>query len=157
MTEQAVIHATFTIERTYEASPGQVFAAYADPVARRRWLIEGEGFTVESYEPGFGVGEFERSSFRFKGGPIIRNDTVYLDILPEQRLIFAYSMTLEDTPMSSSMVTVLFEPKGSGTRLILTEQGAYMKGFDDVSGREHGMGALLEALGRELKRQAGSA
>jgi uncharacterized protein YndB with AHSA1/START domain len=150
----AVTHASFTIERTYPASPPKVFAAFSDPEAKRRWYVDGEGFTTESYEPGFGTGAFERSSFRFKGGPLIRNDTVYLDVQQDERLIFAYSMSLEGQPMSSSLMTILFEPSGTGTRLVLTEQGAYLKGFDDVKGRENGSRGLLEALARELERQA---
>jgi uncharacterized protein YndB with AHSA1/START domain len=155
MTKQpAVTHGSFTIERSYDAPPAKVFAAFKDPAAKRRWYVEGEGFSVESYEPSFGVGTFERSSFRFKGGPLISNDTVYLDIVEGQRLITAYSMALDGKPMSSSLVTILFEPKGSGTQITLTEQGAYMEGFDDVAGREHGMRELLEALAREVDGRA---
>jgi len=46
------------------------------------------------------------------------------------------------------------EPAGSGTRLVFTEQGAYLDGYDDVAGREHGTRELLESLDKELKRQA---
>lgn len=158
MTEQkAVTHASFTIERIYGAPPATVFAAVRDPAAKRRWLVEGEGFTVESYEPGFGIGAFERSSFRFQGGSLVRNDTVYMDVAPDQRIVFVYSMTLEDKPMSTSLVTMLFQPQGDGTRLILTEQGAYLAGFDDVPGRERGTRELLEALDRELEWWTASA
>jgi uncharacterized protein YndB with AHSA1/START domain len=152
--QQAVTHASFTVERTYRAAPAKVFAAFCDPAAKRRWLVEGEGFTVESYEPGFGVGAFERSSFRFQAGPLVRNDTVYMDVLQDRRIVFAYSMTLEDKPMSTSLATVLFEPQGAGTRMIFTEQGAYLAGFDDVAGRENGTRELLEALDRELEQRA---
>ena len=31
MTERSVTHATFVIERTYDATPARVFAAWADP------------------------------------------------------------------------------------------------------------------------------
>jgi uncharacterized protein YndB with AHSA1/START domain len=152
VTQDAVTHDAFSIERRYRHAPAKVFAAFSDPDARRRWLIEGEGFTVESYEPGFGAGAFERSSFRFKGGPLIRNDTVFLDVVPERRVIFAYAMTLEEDPMSSSLVTVLFVPDGDGTRLSLTEQGAYIGRYADVGGREAGMRELLDALAGELDR-----
>jgi hypothetical protein len=47
-----------------------------------------------------------------------------------------------------------FEPAGSGTRLIFTEQGAFLDGYDDAGKRESGTGGLLDALARELKRQA---
>ncbi len=37
MSERSV-HATFVLERTYEASPAQVFAAWATPAAKARWF-----------------------------------------------------------------------------------------------------------------------
>jgi uncharacterized protein YndB with AHSA1/START domain len=149
-----VTHASFTIERNYHTPVAKTFAAFRDPAAKRRWLIEGEGFSIESYEAGFGAGAFERSSFRFRGGPLIRNDTVYMDVKTDERIVFAYSMSLDGQPMSTSLVTVEFAPQGNGTRLVLTEQGAYLEGFADIAGREHGMRELLAALDRELQRQA---
>jgi len=109
-----VTHASFTIERRYLHSRARLFDALADAEARRRWLIEGEGFTTESYVPGFGVGAVESSSFRYQGGPLITNDTVWQDVVPGERAIFAYRMTIDGAPMSSSLVTVLFEADGEG-------------------------------------------
>lgn len=145
-----ITHAAFTIERRYRHPRAKVFKAFSDAEARRRWYIEGEGFTIESYVPGFGVGEAESSSFRYRGGPLITNDTVWQDIVPNERAIFAYRMTIDGAPMSSSLVTILFEPDGEGARLVLTEQGAYVGEHADVAGRERGMAELLDALDREL-------
>jgi uncharacterized protein YndB with AHSA1/START domain len=39
MTNRSVTHATFVIERTYEATPARVFAAWADPKAKARWFV----------------------------------------------------------------------------------------------------------------------
>lgn len=150
-------HASFTIERRYAQPPATVFAAIADAGARRRWLVEGEGFTVEYFRPDFAVGGFDRSGFRYQSGPLITNDTVYLDILEGRRIMFAYAMTLDGVPMSSSLVSVTLKAEGAGTTLTLTEQGAYLPGFDDVAGREHGTRELMEALGREIDRQAATA
>ena len=38
MTERSVTHATFVIDRTYDASPARVFGAFADPAAKKRWF-----------------------------------------------------------------------------------------------------------------------
>ncbi|RUU02407.1 polyketide cyclase, partial [Mesorhizobium sp. USDA-HM6] len=40
--------------------------------------------------------------------------------------------------------------EGQGTRLILTEQGAFFDGHDTSATREHGTGELLDALGAAL-------
>jgi uncharacterized protein YndB with AHSA1/START domain len=96
MTERSVAHATFTIERTYDAPPARVFKAFADPAIKRRWFAEGEGWQVEEFKVDFRVGGAETSRFRFRGGELVRNDTVYQDIVPDRRIIIAYTMTVGD-------------------------------------------------------------
>jgi uncharacterized protein YndB with AHSA1/START domain len=151
MTERSVTHATFTLERSYDASPAKVYKAFADPAIKRRWFVEGEGWEVEEFTGEFKVGGFERSRFRFKGGAPVRNETSYHDIVPNERIIFAYSMTIGDNRISSSLATLQFKPSGTGTQLIFTEQGAFLDGLDSAAPREGGWKELLDALGRALK------
>jgi uncharacterized protein YndB with AHSA1/START domain len=40
---RSVVHATFCIERTYPASPAQVFKALTDPAAKAKWFTGGNG------------------------------------------------------------------------------------------------------------------
>jgi hypothetical protein len=51
------------------------------------------------------------------------------------------------------VATVELGPEGAGTRLVLTEQGAYFDGLDDTGERERGTAELLDALGAELRRE----
>ena len=37
-TPPSVLHSTYTIERTYAATPERVFAALSDPAKKRRWF-----------------------------------------------------------------------------------------------------------------------
>jgi uncharacterized protein YndB with AHSA1/START domain len=67
MSQRSVTHATFTIERTYDAPPRRVFKAFADPAIKRRWFAEGEGWEIEEFMVVFRVGGTERSRFRFQG------------------------------------------------------------------------------------------
>ena len=151
MTERSVTHSTFTLERTYDAPPARVFNAFADPAIKRRWFVDGEGWEVEEFTGEFKVGGLERSRFRFRGGEPIRNDTTYHDIVPNERVIFAYSMTIGDKRISSSLATLQFKPSGKGTRLVFTEQGAFLDGLDSAGPREGGWKELLDALGRALQ------
>ena len=151
MTERSVTHATFSIERTYDAAPTKVFNAFADPKIKRRWYVEGEGWEVEQFDIDFKVGGFERSRFRFRGGAPIRNETVYHDIVPNERIIFAYAMTIGENRISASLATVELKPAGKGTQLTLTEQGAFLDGYDNVAQREGGWKGLLEALTRAVQ------
>lgn len=151
MAERSVTHATFALERTYDAPPAKVFQAFADPAIKRRWFAEGEGWAVEEFTVDFKVGGFERGRFRFKGGEPIRNDTTFHDIVPNARIIFAYTMTIGENRISASLATCEFKPSGAGTQFVLTEQGAFLDGFDTVGQREGGWNGLLDALGRALK------
>lgn len=153
MTERSVTHATFTLERVYDAKPARVFKAFSDPVAKRRWFVEGEGWEIESFETDFRIGGFERSQFRFRGGVPVRNDSIYHDIVPDQRIIIAYTMTIGENRISSSLATTEFRAEGKGTCVVFTEQGAFLDGHDNVAAREGGWKELLDALGRELNRQ----
>jgi len=146
-----VIHNTFTIDRTYPTSTERVFQAFSDVTKKRRWFVEGEGFTIESYSLDFQVGGFERSRFRFGDGPPMTNDCVYLDIAPNERIVFAYSMTIGGAPMSSSLGTIELRSVAAGTLLRLTEQTAYVDGNDGSASRREGTAELLEALAKELQ------
>jgi len=151
--QNAVVHATFTVERTYPVSPARVFAAFSDPVSKRRWFVEGEGWEIDEFTLDFRVGGSETSRFCFRGGPPMGNHTVYLDIVPERRIVFAYTMTAADVRISVSLATVEIVPVASGARLSYTEQGAFFDGADKPALREAGCRELLEQLCEELQTQ----
>ena len=157
MTERSVTHATFVIERTYDASPARVFAAWATPEAKALWFAGPDEWVKSSHELDFRVGGCECVSGGPPGGPVHSFDARYQDIVPNERIISSYDMHLDDKRISVSLATVEFKPVGAGTRLIYTEQGAFLDGYDDPAGREHGTGALLDKLGEALKRESARA
>lgn len=152
--DNPVVHSTFSIERTYPAAPARVFAAFANQGTKRRWFVEGEGWEVDEFTMDFRVGGQERSRYRFQGGPQAGNDTVYLDIVPDRRIVIAYTMLVGDRRISVSLATIEIAPEGTGARLVYTEQGAYFEGTDDPAGREIGCRELLEKLDEELRTHA---
>jgi uncharacterized protein YndB with AHSA1/START domain len=151
-----VLHDTFVIEKEYAATPEKVFAAFSDPVKKRRWFAEGEGFVVESYELDFQVGGLENSRFRFQGGqsPVegmsCRNQTFFHVIVPDRRIVFSYTMAFGDNPFSASLTTVEIYPSRKGSKLVFTEQGAYFENSDGPRIREQGWSKLLESLRKEI-------
>ncbi len=156
MEERSVTHSTFIIERSYPTTPERVFAAFADPAKKRRWFAEGEGSEVVEFEMDFRVGGKERARFRLKDGAPIKgvftNDTSYQDIIPNRRVVIAYTMALGDKRFSASLATFEFLPTEKGTDLIFTEQGAFFEGADGPQIREAGWRQLLEQLAKELTR-----
>jgi uncharacterized protein YndB with AHSA1/START domain len=156
MNERSVVHSTFVIERSYPAAPERVFAAFADPVRKRRWFAEGEGFIVDLFEMDFRVGGSERARFRFKkGAPLpegtpVHNDSWYLDIVPGRRIVLCYAMTVGGRRISSSQATFELLPAEKGTKLVFTEQAAFFEGADGAQIREGGWRQLLEQLAKDL-------
>jgi uncharacterized protein YndB with AHSA1/START domain len=149
--ERSVTHATIVVERTYDASPARVFAAWADPAVKVRWFAGPDDWESGDYELDFQVGGRERNSGRPPGGPVHSYDAIYREIVPDQRIIFTYDLYLDETRISVSLATVELKPEAASTRLIYTEQGAYLDGHDVPDLREQGMGTLLDALGAELR------
>jgi uncharacterized protein YndB with AHSA1/START domain len=154
MAERRVVHETIVIERTYDCPANRVFAAWRDPATKRRWFAEGEGWRVEEYELDFRVGGREHGRFRRGSGTETRNETVYLDVVPDRRIVMAYTMAIDGAIISASLGTVEFVAVGTGTRLIYTEQGAFFEGEDGPSSRTQGWRGLLESLATTLGRKA---
>jgi uncharacterized protein YndB with AHSA1/START domain len=152
MGEQSVAHATFVIERHYAVAPGRVFAAWAQPQAKARWFVGPASWKLLDRELDFRVGGRERLRGTHEGGRLSVFDAHYLDIVADRRIIYSYDMHLNEVRISVSLATVEFTPAGAATRLVFAEQAAFLDGFDDGGGREHGTGALLDQLGADLKR-----
>jgi uncharacterized protein YndB with AHSA1/START domain len=157
MTERSVTHATFTIERNYDAPPKRVFNAFADPAIKTEWFAGPPEWDNQPGEFDFRVGGRETNSGGPKGGPVSSFEARYYDIVPDERIIFAYDMLADEKRISVSLTTIELEPAGTGTRLTFTEQGAFLEGYDDPSERERGTRELLDALGRALEREPAGA
>lgn len=155
---QEPVQGSFTITREYKNSPEIVFHAFSDPISRRRWFVEGEGFIVDSHKLDFRVNGSETSAFRVSTPEFqseeIRNNTVFLDIVPDQRIVSAYSMSNLGVPFSASLQTITFEPVPGGTRLTLVEQVTFLEGADGLEMRRQGTEQLLESLAKELQTSA---
>jgi uncharacterized protein YndB with AHSA1/START domain len=102
----------------------------------------------------FRVGGRERNSGGPKGGPVHSFNGVYQDIVPDERIVYTYDMHLDDERISVSLTTIELKPEAGGTRLIFTEQGVFLDGYDDAAGREQGTRWLVGKLEESLRSPA---
>jgi len=154
MPDPAVIHNTFVIERSYPQALEIVFNAFSDPSKKRRWYA-GDNRTAEEFESDFRPQGVERFSYRMGQdtpfpGVLITNEGVHCDIIPNERIVIASTMTLGGRRISASLFTMEFVPAEQGTNLIFTHQGAFFEGSGGPEMREGGWRYLLEQLAKSL-------
>jgi uncharacterized protein YndB with AHSA1/START domain len=153
MTERSTVKATFTLERRYRASPARVFRAFAEEEAKKRWFGGPDGWQQLEKAFDFRVDGVEVLVGRHPNGVVSAFHCTYHDIVPDERIVYAYRMAIDGVPMSSSLATVEIRPDGEGTHLTVTEYGVYFDGFGTSgnAGRELGTGWLLDKLGASLE------
>ena len=155
-TQRTVRHGTFTIERDLPHPPARVFAAWADPKAKAAWFAAPRSACTEVIrEQDFKAGGKERLKGQWNTGMTSDFHCVYQDIVPDRRIVYSYNMYVNEQKISVSLATIEFEPATvggkPGTRLILTEQGAYLDGgIDGHQSREQGTLGLIAALEKAL-------
>jgi len=152
VTDRSAVHSTFVLERTYDASPARVFAAFEDPEAKNRWFVNGDGWGTDNYQADFRVGGYEI----YRGtheGLSVSMESRYYDIVANERIVFAYDMLFGDDRISVSLTTIELIPDGTGTRLVFTEHDTFLDGHEAPGPREEGTRQLLESLATELARQ----
>lgn len=149
MINRNVTHATFTLERTYQAAPSAVFAAFADFETKMKWFGGGAPGIKASMDFRVGGREHSEGEVEVHGTRHhSRFDAIYFDIVENQRIIYAYDMDVNGDHVSASLTTIELAGTPEGTHLKLTEQGAYLDGYDDAGVREEGTKGLLEALAK---------
>jgi uncharacterized protein YndB with AHSA1/START domain len=146
--ERTVVHDSFTLERTYPHAPETVFAAWAIPDRKEAWFGQGPDFveTVEGYELDFRVGGRERYHGLLESGRTFGFDATFRDIVDGRRIVCAYDVLIAGRVISVTLLTVEFEPAGTGTHLVLTEQCAFLDGLDSLEDRLPGVEDMLLKL-----------
>jgi uncharacterized protein YndB with AHSA1/START domain len=159
MSTSKIVHDTFVIERSYPQPPARVFAAFADDELKRRWFfIDRELAVTEAYENDFRVGGKETIRFRFTdrspggstAGTVMGNESIYMDIVDDERIVYAYSMLVGDARLSTSLTTIQLLPEGHGTRLVFTEQAVYYDRSDALQHRKQGVEYMLGKIGEAI-------
>jgi uncharacterized protein YndB with AHSA1/START domain/DNA-binding transcriptional ArsR family regulator len=147
MTDRSVLVSSFAVERKYPVGPDQVFAAWADPRTKARWFA---GANAEQHELDFRPGGVEVTRGSNAEGKPLTFESRYHDIVPGERIVYSSALSVEQNPVTISVTTVQFQPAGTGTVLVLTEQDTYLDGHEQPEWRQSGTNGWLTALGEEL-------
>jgi uncharacterized protein YndB with AHSA1/START domain len=154
MTKRSTVHDTFVIDRTFAFEREFVYAAWTSAEAKSQWFVGPSGWESQHREMEFRVGGRERVKGRRPDGKVSSFDARYYEIVPNERIVYAYEMHIDDVRISISLATIEFKKRKEGTGLIITEQGVFLDDFDDAPGREHGTRVLIDQLERAVARQA---
>jgi uncharacterized protein YndB with AHSA1/START domain len=148
--QRSAVHDTFVLDRHYPAAPARVFKAFADPEAKAKWF-GGPADKTESQSFDFREGGRETTVSVFDDGTQFGYYATYTDIVPGERIVYTYEMTMNGRRISVSVATVeVRAASDGGTDLVLTEQGVYLDGLDNQAQRRQGTEDLLDNLGRSL-------
>lgn len=144
-------HGSFTIERNLDFPLSMVFNAWADPKAKARWFATPVECTDIVREQNFRIGGRDRFKATWPGGRITDFSAQYWDIVPDARIVYVYEMHMDGKKISVSLATIEFKPQGKGTKMIVTEQGAFLDGYDDAGSRERGTIGLMDQFEASLR------
>ena len=145
----SVVHDSFAIERNYLFPPDRVFAAWASLETKSQWFGDDEVEKIGEHSLEFRPGGREHLS-GVAGGMEFDFDAIYHDIVQDSRIVWSYEMHLNGTRISVSVGTVELTGVPGGTKLVMTEQGAFLDGLDNNEARRGGTEELLNNLGKYL-------
>ena len=144
-----VTHSTFTLERRYPAPVEQVFEAWGNPEARKRWMAQGAEHSQD-----FTVGGLETvKGFDPQGRPLTY-EARYAEIATNERILTTSTLHTGDRLSTLSVTSVEFREEDAGTLLVLTEHGIYLPDQEQPAWREHGTAEQLDALAAEFTTTA---
>jgi uncharacterized protein YndB with AHSA1/START domain len=148
---RSIKHGSFVIERYYNYDTAALYRAWTDPSAKARWFNgPADKWTEVLREMDVRVGGRERAVGKFADGSESRFEALYFDVVPDRRLVYTYDMYWQGKKISVSLASVEFVLQGKdgsrGTKLIVTEQHAFLDGYEDAGNRERGTQGLMDNL-----------
>src|SRR3954447_20515343 len=114
MTERNAQHGSFTIERKFDAPAALVYSAFATENGKQAWFSgPNEQWTLEDRSLACRVGGRETLTGKWKSGMITSFDAQYHDIVPDERILYSYTMHVNGNKISVSLATIEFKRAGA--------------------------------------------
>lgn len=137
------------LERTFRATPEQVFAAWTSPEVLSRWWRVDDSYAVAEVRAEPVPGGTYRLAMRHESGSTHAVRGEYLEVSPPHRLIYTWAWEEEGGGLGvSSTVTVTFEPEDEGTRVVIEHAG--LPGAESRARHEAGWSGCLQTLRRDV-------
>ena len=113
---------TLNLTRTYSAPRDDVFRAWTEPEALKRWFAPSDEFSTPIAEVDLRVG----GAYRIGMKPPDQEDMfivvgTYREVQPPERLVFTWSWE-EGIDVGETLVTVEFRDLGDSTEVVLTHE-----------------------------------
>ncbi len=144
---RSIKHGSFVIERRLDYNPELVYRAWTQGDAKARWFNgPPDKWTETRREMNVCVGGRDLLIGTFADGSESRFESQYLDVVPEKRLLYVYDMYWQGKKISVTLASIEFVAAGKGTKLLVTEQLAFLDGFEDAGSRERGTQQLMDNL-----------
>lgn len=121
MTESNLSARTLTLSRHIAAPPEKVYRAWTDAEALKRWFAP-LPWTTPHAELDVRPGGSNLVVMRGPDGPDMPNHGVYLEVVPNRRLVVtdAYVRAWEPSQKPFMTLVLTFEPEDEGTRYVAT-------------------------------------
>jgi len=140
------LHRTFTVERRLPGSPRHAFRFWSDPALKRAWTDCHADWEVLEDRFDFRAGGEEVKRWRMPGGAELSLYARYFDIEPTRRIVYAFDMAFGGARQSVSLATVELIAGGGETRMLFTEQIAFLGGEEALRGRIAGTAEGFDRL-----------
>ena len=148
---RSIKHGSFVLERKLDHDPTIVYRAWTDRAKKAAWFTgPPDKWTEQIRDMDVRVGGRDRLVGKFSDGSESRFEAEYYDVVPERRLVYIYDMYFQGKKISVTLATIEFVAAGRGTKLIVSEQSAFLDGFEDAGSRERGTRTLLDNLVKAL-------
>ncbi len=118
---QAAADRSLVIERTFNASPERVFAAWTEPAMLAQWWGP-EGAKLPGALMEFRAGGRYRTAMTGPDGNAHVVSGVYREISPPRKLVFSWAWEENGKRGYETEVTVALEPLGKGTRMRFVQE-----------------------------------
>lgn len=139
-----------SLERHYPVAPQNVWRAWTDPQALKKWWYPAPGERVSLAELDVRVGGRYRIVFGGPEGTQHEVAGIYKEVVPNRKLAFTWSWP-RTTPERESLVTILFKESRGGTQLDFRHEQFFDESVRDAHKR--GWQPILDKLAEFLKEQ----